>query len=686
VANSFTKDLISGKIRDKASWDEFGRKSLNDLLQNRPTLSFPAARVPIVSIIVVLHNKADLSLLSLQAIRDSCNVPYELVIVDNQSIDSTSMLLDHCRGAKIIRNDCNVGFGAACMQATDRCTARFLLFLNNDALLHDGAVTAALANFQDESIGAVGGKILLANGDLQEAGSILWADGSALGYGRSDNPSRLQYVFRRQVDYCSGAFLFTPRELFLRLGGFELAYSPAYYEDTDYCMKLWQAGFKVLYEPQAMIHHYESASSGDNEAARPSMAEKQKVFVSRWKETLSTHLPQSPRNVLRARVAAHFKGLHILYLDDRIPHCSLGSGFPRSNEILNQLSRQHHVTCAPLAFSLEDVESEYRDIHREVEFLDTSDLGSGRFQEYISMADVVWVSRPHNFATMLDWLIDKNETTAKLIFDAEAIFGDRERLGASVINRSISQAVMQARLKRELALAGAADAVIVVSPRDQERLRQEGVMNVHLLGHCLEPQPTMKPFSQRQTFLFVGAVHGPENPNADSMRFFCRQIWPRVHTQTGADLIIAGFGTDKYLGDLNGTGIKVLGSVPKLAPLYEEARVVVVPTRYAAGMPFKAHEAASYGVPMVVSNLIGEQLSWEHHSEVLIASDSRDFINLCCRLYDSDELWQTLRANSLTRIICEFDRGAFGRKIAEILQSVDSRRSRAAGCGLSSLS
>ena len=49
-------------------------------------------------------------------------------------------------------------------------------------------------------------------------------------------------MFRRDVDYCSGAFLLTPTALFRRLGGFDERYAPAYYEETDYCVRLWKAG------------------------------------------------------------------------------------------------------------------------------------------------------------------------------------------------------------------------------------------------------------------------------------------------------------------------------------------------------------------------------------------------------------------------------------------------------------
>ncbi len=138
---------------------------------------------------------------------------YELIIVDNASTDQTRLMLDRLQGAKIIHNQTNVGFGPACMQAAANARGKYLCFFNNDALLNRTAMSAALANFSNDTVGAVGGKILLANGALQEAGNIIWSDGSALGYGRGDDPQSPQYEFRRPVDFCSGVFLLTPQKV-----------------------------------------------------------------------------------------------------------------------------------------------------------------------------------------------------------------------------------------------------------------------------------------------------------------------------------------------------------------------------------------------------------------------------------------------------------------------------------------
>jgi glycosyltransferase involved in cell wall biosynthesis len=131
--------------------------------------------------------------------------------------------------------------------------------------------------------------------------------------------------------------------------------------------------------------------------------------------------------------------------------------------------------------------------------------------------------------------------------------------------------------------------------------------------------------------------------------------------------VVAGYGTDQVLDDLNSSTIKVLGAQENLRPLYEQARTFVVPTRYAAGLPFKAHEAAAFGVPLVVSDVIARQMKWRDGIDYLVARDADTFAQQCSRLYGDEALWQTLRANALQRVIDELSPDAFAESIRSVL-------------------
>jgi GT2 family glycosyltransferase/glycosyltransferase involved in cell wall biosynthesis len=648
------------------SWDQAGRSHLQQLLSSDERIAFPKVDHPALSIILVFYNKAHLSVLGLESIAANADVAYEVVIVDNGSTDDTGRLLERIDGAKIVRNSTNSGFAEACMQAAEQAQGEHLCFLNNDVLLQPNALSAATLNFEDTRVGVVGGKILLANGDLQEAGSVIWADGTAVGYGRGDNPGRPQYQFRRPVDFCSGVFLFTRRRLFLEVGGFNPLYSPAYYEDADYCMKVWKEGLQVIYEPRAILRHYESASSNGSEAAKGLMAINHRKFVGKWEAVLPRHLPNSGSNMQRARISVNSPGARILYLDDRVPHRHLGAGYPRSNDILSCLAKQgHHVTCATLTYPLS--EDGYSDIPRDVELLDGIFDRARLFRDYLPNSDVVWVSRPHNMEGFLTQTTPGGALRkARLIYDAEAIFAQRDQLRAQIDGHEMSPAEVSRGMEHEVSLAKAADAVVVVSERDRQ-VMLVGVDDVHIISYRLDPKPTPNGFDERRGFLFVGAMHGADNPNADAMRYFCGTIWPAVRRATGADLVIAGYGSDVALSELKAEGVRVLGQQKELTELYNQARVFVVPTRYSAGIPYKAHEAAANGVPLVVSSLIAEQLAWKDQEDCLVASSPTAFAEACCRLYTDAQLWSRVRSNALQRIASDFNESTLASAISSLL-------------------
>lgn len=134
--------------------------------------------------------------------------------------------------------------------------------MNNDTEIQLGSIEAAIDRFRrDPEVGVIGGKLIRTNGLLQEAGAIIYRDGSVAGYMRDASPDAPEANFVRRVDFCSGAALFTRIELFRMIGGFDEDYIPAYYEETDYCVKVWKSGYEVVYDPSVTAIHYEYGSS-----------------------------------------------------------------------------------------------------------------------------------------------------------------------------------------------------------------------------------------------------------------------------------------------------------------------------------------------------------------------------------------------------------------------------------------
>lgn len=269
------KDRIRAEaFRDFAAW-----------LQRGLPLRLPIAnpkKTPDISVVMVLFNQAGLTLRALTALAAQTGPSIETILVDNASTDATPDLLARVEGAVVLRNGENLGFLRAANQGAERARGRHILFLNNDAFVQPGALAAALVRSEeDASIGAVGGKIILTDGRLQEAGNILYRDGAAQGYGRGDDPDAPDYSFARDVDYCSGAFLLVRRPLWAMLGGFDPIFAPAYYEDSDFCLRVWRAGFRVVYEPRARVLHLEGGSALTEAEPTRLMERNRVVFADR---------------------------------------------------------------------------------------------------------------------------------------------------------------------------------------------------------------------------------------------------------------------------------------------------------------------------------------------------------------------------------------------------------------------
>jgi GT2 family glycosyltransferase/SAM-dependent methyltransferase len=673
LVESFFGDFLS---TSKKLLSSIAETYLENFLISNSTIEVPYFDEPEVSIVLVLYNRAELTLQCLLSILKSNKTSFEVIIVDNASSDETGFLLKRIKGARIIENATNVHYLRACNQAARHVRGRYILLLNNDTQVLAGSIPSAVATLSSSNdIGAVGGKIILPDGTLQEAGSIIWSDGSCAGYGRGDSPSAPAYMFRRDVDYCSAAFLLTRRELFLESGGFDESFAPAYYEETDFCARLWEQGKRVVYDPNAIVLHYEFASSGSQAAAIELQVKNKKVFADKHRDWLSSKLAGAPANLLTARSAQPPAALRILFIDDRVPHVNLGSGFPRSNRILTELVRlRHFVTFYPLGFPKEDWADVYQDVPREVEVM--LDHGVFRLEEFLgersNYYDFIFVSRPHNMAS-LKAVLARNPhlcQQCKIIYDAEALFSLREIEQMRAAGKPLSPKQEQKLINEELRLASNCHRVVSVSERESSEFTRFGFERVHTLGHSIKISLTQTDFNERRDILFVGAIHAPDSPNADSLIWFSEEILPLIRRRAGADvqLIIAGPMIHEMKNRLAKQDVQVMGKVEDLTALYERARIFIAPTRFAAGIPHKVHEAAAYGLPVVATSLIGSQLGWGDGKELLLADDSAGFADACVRLYQDRALWSRLRERALERVRADCSPETFTQELKAIFE------------------
>ena len=595
---------------------------------------------------------------ALASLRANFAGPIELILVDSGSSDETRQIARHLRGALVLRFAENIGFLKGCNAGLRLASAEALLYLNNDVALAPGAVRAALDRLRaDPTVGAVGAKLIRTHGALQEAGSIVWRDGWTAGYLRDASPLAPEANFVRDVDFCSAAFLLTRTALVRDLGGFDEAFAPAYYEDTDLCLRIWEAGRRVVYDPAVVVHHLEYGSTDGGGAAAAQIAARHELFFRKHMARLRFRYAADARAPLFARAASKPRG-RVLFIEDQVPLRHLGQGFVRSNDIVAALAKGGwHVTVYPLHPGRIDIAAIHAGMPEAVEVM--HDRGLGALEAFLKARrgyyDTIWIARTHNLdqvKPILERVGMDGAGDVRLVLDTEAIGASREAARRAISGDAFD---LDATLRAEFANAWFCQAVVAVNEAEAARLRSVGFADVAVLGHARAPTPTPRPFAERAGLLFVGAIPVADSPNLDSLLWFADSVLPLIEAELGeaARLSVAGFVGEADLSRLAAhPRIALLGEVADLASLYDAHRVFVAPTRFAAGIPYKLHEAASMGVPIVASELLRGQLDWVDGRDLLAAptSDAAAFARAVLALYHDEALWGTVREAALGRV------------------------------------
>jgi GT2 family glycosyltransferase len=614
------------------------------------------------SIVIPVFNKAEFTFQCLRSlIREIDFDDTEVIVVNNASTDETRELLSHLTGfVRVIHNETNRGFVDACNQGAARARGRFLVFLNNDTFVLPGWLDALVETIEaNERVGAVGSMFLYPDGRIQEAGAILWSNGEAFHYGCGRSPEDRRFAFAREVDYCSGASLLVRKDLFDRLGGFDRRYAPAYYEDGDLCMGVRSLGFEVVYQPASRLVHYEGATAGTDTRSgfkRFQVVNREK-FYGKWRDTLARgHRRQNPREAERA--ANRKWDTQVVVFDDRMPTPDRDAGSARMLSILRALAEWSHPV---FVITGKRVWPEYEKLLWKEGVETAGVLDFKRLMRTRKFRGAV-VSRPEVAAAFVG-PIRRASPDTKIVFDMVDAHFIRLAREAEVTGDAETARKAERYRKTETRVARSSDLIWCCSSADKEEMWREapGVPSF-VIPTIHGARPRGPAFEEREHLLFVGNfLH---RPNVDGVRFFVNEVLPAVRESlAGVELMIVGDNAPSEFAGREREGVRLLGYVPDIEPLFARARVFVAPVRFGAGVKGKIGEALAHSIPLVTTNVGAEGMFLRDGEEALIAGTAQDFAAAVVRLYTDARLWQHVSANAHAHV----ERNFSPRVVGEII-------------------
>ncbi len=298
--------LAAGQAALQAHFDRLGIAA-----QVQPGPFPPSFRVrwplpqnkPLVSILIPTRDQLPMLQRCIESVIEKTRYPaYEILIIDNDSSagDAVRYLaaIDERKAElgdrlRVIRTPGPFNFSAMNNTAARAARGEYLLLLNNDtAALHDDWLDEMMSHAVRPDVGVVGAKLLFPDGRIQHAGVILGIRGPAEHPFIGRPPEDRGYFGRAQLvqdlSAVTGACLLVRKSVFEQVGGLDEKDLKVSYSDIDLCLKVRQAGLRVVFDPYALLMHEGSASQNGkveqkpDEAKQARFAAERQVMYDRW--------------------------------------------------------------------------------------------------------------------------------------------------------------------------------------------------------------------------------------------------------------------------------------------------------------------------------------------------------------------------------------------------------------------
>lgn len=650
-------DLFSGDLSnlleelDKAR-ALFSVHGLPTIQRDYERISFAVCDNPLVSVVIPVFNQWHFTyncLKSLALLEDQ--VSFEVIIADDNSTDQTKQADQYITGARVVRNRGERGFVHNCNNAAMHARGRYLFFLNNDTAVWNGALDALVEPFNSKNqVGIVGARLIYSDRRLQEAGGIVWKDGTGWNYGRDDVADKPEYMYLKEVDYVSGAALMVERELWQLLGGFDQCFAPAYYEDTDLCMQVRQHGKSVLYQPLAKVTHFEGVSNGRDlkSGLKASQIVNQGKFLAKWENILQEQHLAVEEGLFFARDRSKDKKT-ILFIDHMFMTFDQDAG-SRNQFTYLKLACEKDMNVKFMGMNFDRLQP-YADIFEQmgVECLVGKSMADGGWKRWFeqngSFIDYVFIHRPSVAKEVID--VVRSMTHAAVLYNVADLPFLRYREEYRVTGDDRCFRLAGESEIEELDLAKKMDVTYCVSEEEVTLLAaahpDKKILWMPIYAYDSQDklrQEVVKSYDTTKDILFVGGFNHP--PNIDAVIWFVNSVFPQIKEQLPAiRFYVVGSNPPREILALQGDDVIIYGRVndQELSELYNSARVVVIPLRYGAGLKGKTIEAMYYNTPFVGTSFAIQGYP-ERDSMFTAYDDPLSFVNAVVQLYSDKLAWQ----------------------------------------------
>lgn len=647
-------------------------------------LIFPKTEVPKVSIVISVYNQFSFTFACLHSIlKNTQNIDYELIIADDKSSDETVDILNRVENIRVIKPEKNSGYLRNTNNACEYAKGKYILLLNNDMLVKPDWLKPLIDVFEkDEQTGAAGGKILNADGTIQQAGSKLNPDGSPTWLGSAQSADLSEFNKQYNVDYHSGCCLMFRKSHWDKLGGFDTQFAPAYYEDTDFCMQIkHNLNLNVVYVPECEIIHFNNVTYSEN-AEKQSLINREKflkkwgsyiknneyskdahkkskkklfsikkeTFGDAWEVTLTLFGIKTKRKYSTVKFDED-KNKNILVIDWRIPTYDQDAG---SKTTWHYLYFFKKIGKNPVLYPddrtlrhgyLEQLQNDGISVILE--------KAKAHLKKHGKKYGYVYLNRPDLAQKYLK--IIKKYTNAKILYYGHDLHYLREQRRYEIEKKPEAKESSEKYKKIESEIIRNVSTVLMCSNRETQELKK---INPNIESDCIPPyiydvsqkESIIYKADERKDILFIGGF--AHNPNVDGIKWFVNEIFPKVKQQIqGIKFYLVGSAPTEEILALKSDDIIVTGFVTdeELEKIYKNIKLSVVPLRFGAGIKGKIIEAVYNKVPVVTTSIGVEGIN-NDDGLISVFDDADSFANGLINMYNNNEKLEEIASKSLDLI------------------------------------